>query len=158
MASRGALVSDWLQGREPSGIAAMNPFNLWLAGPGGLAFLGNYPERQELALEPGVHGLSNGAHGDRWFKTARLEAALAGWLEADSDQEALFTALRDQTPESPDPEDAFSSVFIVNPVYGTRCSTVIMVDAEGQGRITERSFSADGAVSGEVSLQFAWPA
>ena len=79
-------------------------------------------------------------------------------LEAPEVDEALFTALRDQTPESPDPEDAFSSVFIVNPVYGTRCSTVIMVNAEGQGRITERSFDADGVVSGEVSLDFTWPA
>jgi len=158
MASRGALVTDWLRGTLPTGIEAMNPFNLWLAGPQGLSFLGNHPERQEMALDPGIHGLSNGAHGDRWFKTARLEAALADWLERDAEPEALFTALRDQTPESPDPEDAFSSVFIVNPVYGTRCSTVIMVNAEGQGRITERSFDADGVVSGEVSLDFTWPA
>ena len=27
-----------------------------------------------------VLGLSNGARGDRWFKTARLEQALALWL------------------------------------------------------------------------------
>lgn len=157
MASRGTLVTDWLRGTFPAGIEAMNPFNFWLAGPDGLSFLGNHPERQEMPLDPGIHGLSNGAHGDRWFKTARLEAALASWLERDADPEALFTALRDQTPESHDPEDAFSSVFIVNPIYGTRCSTVIMVDAEGQGRITERSFDADGVDSGEVSLDFAWP-
>lgn len=158
MASRGALVSDWLQGQKPSGVEAMNPFNLWLAGPQGLSFLGNHPERQELPLGPGLHGLSNGAHGDRWFKTARLEQALADWLEREDDQEPLFAALRDETTESPDPEDAFSSVFIVNPTYGTRCSTVILVDAAGIGRIIERSFDAVGAVTGEVSLHFAWPA
>jgi uncharacterized protein with NRDE domain len=157
MASRGALVTDWLEGTEPSGIEAMNPFNLWLAGPKGLSFLSNYPERQEMPLDPGIHGLSNGAHGDRWFKTARLEGALAEWLEADEDQELLFAALRDPTPESLDPEDSFSSVFIVNPTYGTRCSTVIAVDAEGRGRITERSFDMSGAVTGEVALEFEWP-
>ncbi|MEY4952832.1 MAG: hypothetical protein RL299_1256 [Pseudomonadota bacterium] len=158
MASRGALVTDWLEGKEPSGIEAMNPFNLWLAGPKGLSFLGNYPERQEMPLDPGIHGLSNGAHGDRWFKTMQLEHALAGWLEREDDQEALFAALRDETAESPDPEDLFSSVFIAGPTYGTRCSTVILVDADGNGRITERSFDASGAVTGELALDFAWPA
>jgi len=158
MASRGALVTDWLEGTEPSGIEAMNPFNLWLAGPGGLSFLGNHPERQEMPLAPGIHGLSNGAHGDRWFKTARLERALNDWLERGVDQEALFAALRDETTESPDPEDSFSSVFIVNPTYGTRCSTVITIDAHGRGRIAERSFDPSGAVTGEVALDFAWPA
>jgi len=158
MASRGALVADWLDGRDPAGIKGMNPFNLWLASAAGLTFLTNHPEPYRLALDPGIHGLSNGAHGDRWYKTARLEHALAEWLEGDAPQEALFAALRDPTPESPDPEDTFSSVFIVNPTYGTRCSTVILVDAEGNGRITERSFDASGAVTGEVALEFAWPA
>lgn len=156
MASRGTLVSDWLRGREPSGIESMNPFNLWLAGPQGLSFLGNHPERQGMQLGPGIHGLSNGAHGDRWFKTARLEQALSDWLAREGDQEVLFAALRDETTESPDPEDLFSSVFIRNPVYGTRCSTVILVDAEGHGRISERSFDSTGAVTGEVSLEFIW--
>ncbi len=158
MASRGSLVTDWLDGTEPTGIEGMNPFNLWLAGPEQLTFLTNHPDPYRLGLDPGIHGLSNGAHGDRWFKTARLEGALAEWLEAYEDQEVLFAALRDPTPESPDPEDSFSSVFIVNPAYGTRCSTVIAVDAEGRGRITERSFDASGAVTGEVALDFAWPA
>jgi len=157
MASRGSLVTDWLRGRAPAGIEAMNPFNLWLAGPDGLSFLGNHPERQDLPLLPGVHGLSNGALGDRWFKTTRLEAALADWLERGEDPEALFAALGDRTTQSPDPEDGFSSIFIVNPAYGTRCSTVILVDAEGSGRIIERSFDAAGGVTGEVSVAFRWP-
>lgn len=158
MASRGALVTDWLDGRDPAGIEGMNPFNLWLASAAGLTFQTNHPEPYRLELDPGIHGLSNGAHGDRWFKTARLEQALAEWLEGDAPHEALFAVLCDPTPESPDPEDMFSSVFIVNPTYGTRCSTVILVDAEGNGRITERSFDASGAVTGEVALEFAWPA
>lgn len=157
MASRGALVADWLDGRDPTEIEGMNPFNLWLAGPEGLTFLTNHPEPYRQPLDPGIHGLSNGAHGDRWFKTARLEHALAGWLERGDALEELFAALHDPVPESPDPEDAFSSVFIVNPTYGTRCSSVILVDADGNGRITERSFDAGGAVTGEVALDFTWP-
>ena len=154
LASRGELVTGWLRGQKPDRAAAMNPFNLWLAGADQLRFVTNHPEWTEHALPPGIHGLSNGAHGDRWFKTARLEAALAAWLDQDQQVEALFTALRDQTPQSPDPEDAFSSVFIASPTYGTRCSTVVLVDAEGQGRIIERSFDATAQQTGEVALDF----
>ena len=157
MASRGQLITDWLEGRTPSRIDAMNPFNLWLGSAEELRFLSNYPERCELGLQPGIHGLSNGPRGDRWFKTARLEAALAAWLAQDSAPDALFDALADQTPESGDPEDAFSSVFIRNPSYGTRCSTVVLVDQSGHGHIRERRFDPDGACTGETALDFNWP-
>ena len=106
LASRGALVTDWLRGQAPDRAAAMNPFNLWLADADQLRFVTNHPEWTQHQLPPGIHGLSNGARGDRWFKTARLEAALAAWLDQDQPVEALFTALADQTPQSPDPEDA----------------------------------------------------
>ena len=158
MASRGRLITDWLEGTSPNGIAAMNPFNLWLAGPESLRFVTNYPDPHEVELEPGIHGLSNGARGDRWFKTARLEDALASWLADDSPATALFDALADGTPESVDPEDAFSSVFIRNATYGTRCSTVVLVDAAGNGHISERRFDPQGECIGETALEFAWQA
>lgn len=156
LASRGALVSDWLRGNPPRDTHTMNPFNLWLADRDGLTFHTNHPEPQSHALEPGIHGLSNGARGDRWFKTARLESALAQWLADGAGTEPLFAALRDETPESADPEDLFSPVFIRNETYGTRCSTVVLVDAAGQGRISERRFDPNGAVTGETELDFAW--
>ncbi len=157
MASRGQLITDWLGGSAPCGIAEMNPFNLWLADGQSLRFISNYPDPHEVALEPGIHGLSNGARGDRWFKTARLEEALARWLAGDHAPDALFEPLRDETPESGDPEDAFSSVFIRNQTYGTRCSTVVLVDAAGQGQIRERRFDSSGACVGETALDFTWP-
>jgi uncharacterized protein with NRDE domain len=156
LASRGALVSDWLRGNPPGEAAAMNPFNLWLADRSRLRFLSNHPEPQDVTLDPGIHGLSNGPRGDRWFKTMRLENALADWLGRDRPAELLFGALGDATPETPDPEDAFSSVFIRHPDYGTRCSTVVLVDVEGEGRIIERSFDSGGTITGEVSLGFGW--
>lgn len=157
LASRGALVSDWLRGNQPSAPETMNPFNLWLAAGDTLRFVTNHPAAECTELAPGLHGLSNGARGDRWFKTARLETALSKWLASGDDVEALFSALADPTPQSPDPEDAYSPVFIRNPVYGTRCSTVVTVDAAGRGRIAERRFSAEGAPSGADSFSFDWP-
>lgn len=158
LASRGALVTDALLGQQPEPVPARNPFNLWFADDKRLRFASNLPEWSEHDLQPGIHGLSNGARGDRWFKTARLEEALAVWLEQDQSPERLFDLLRDETPQSPDPEDAFSPVFIANPTYGTRCSTVVLVDHTGQGRIIERSYNACAALTSEVALDFAWPA
>ena len=157
LASRGKLITDWLEGRAPDGIEAMNPFNLWLAGRDALRFVSNYPDSHAVELEPGIHGLSNGARGDRWFKTARLEEALALWLAGEQEPDALFDPLRDETPESGDPEDAFSSVFIRNQTYGTRCSTVVLVDHSGQGKIRERRYDPGGDCVGETALDFTWP-
>ena len=157
LASRGKLITDWLEGRAPDGIEAMNPFNLWLAGADTLRFVSNYPDSHAVELEPGIHGLSNGARGDRWFKTARLEEALALWLAGEQEPDALFDPLRDETPESGDPEDAFSSVFIRNQTYGTRCSTVVLVDHSGQGKIRERRYDPGGDCVGETALDFTWP-
>ena len=156
LASRGALVTDWLRGHAPAPQPAMNPFNLWLADRQSLRVITNQPQWEDLALDAGIHGLSNGAHRDRWFKTARLEAALGVWLGSDAGAEPLFAALRDETPETSDPEDAYSSVFIRAAIYGTRCSTLVMVDAEGHGQIAERSFDASGAQTGEVTVGFSW--
>lgn len=158
MASRGRLITDWLEGTAPTATEAMNPFNLWLGSAERLRFFSNYPEPHELDLQPGIHGLSNGARGDRWFKTARLEEALALWLAEDRGPEDLFAALADQTPESGDPEDAFSSVFIRNPTYGTRCSTIALVDAHGSGQIIERRFDPWGECTGQTQLEFEWQA
>lgn len=158
LASRGALVTDWLRGNGPTAIETMNPFNLWIADTGRLEFVTNHPQPHRLELEPGIHGLSNGPRGDRWFKTARLETALAQWLAQDQSADALFAPLADPTPETADPEDAFSSVFINHETYGTRCSTVVLVDREGNGTISERRFDANGAVTGETALDFVWAA
>lgn len=158
LASRGALVTDWLRGYDPGNVTAMNPFNLWLAGPDQLEFVTNHPGAQRIALKPGIHGLSNGPREERWFKTGRLEAALTLWLEGDEPPDALFGPLSDQTPDPEQPDNEFAPVYIRNPGYGTRCSTVIAVDAAGQGKIIERSFDPAGAATGTISLDFGWNA
>lgn len=162
LASRGELVTNWLTGQPLGDVAGMNPFNLLLAGPDGAEYVTNYPVPCQEALPPGIHGLSNGAFAQPWAKTRKLEAALAGWLDADAPPEALFAPLADRAlakdaePDGPSP--AFSGVFIANPVYGTRCSTVVAVDQAGRGTITERRFGPDGMETGTTTLSFHWPA
>lgn len=47
-------------------------------------------------------------------------------------------------------------IFLLNSLYGTRCSTVVAVDRAGRGRIWERRFDAAGAVTGETEIAFHW--
>ena len=46
------------------------------------------------------------------------------------------------------------SVFIRDPQYGTRCSTVLAIGRDGRGTIIERSFDAEGKATGEVAIPF----
>lgn len=163
--SRGALVTALLGAADPLriAIADYNPFNLFCADASGAHVLTNQPDTRRT-VAPGVHGLSNGGYNEPWPKTAQLCGAVAGWLAgAADDVSALFAALADATPlsatanEGPSPEPRFSSVFIQDPVYGTRCSTVLAIDHAGHGTITERSFDAEAQPTGEVTIEFCWP-
>lgn len=170
--SRGKLVTDLLTRRaEPQsvGLEDYNPFNLIVAETDGATFLTNRPIPFRTALAHGIYGLSNGALDEPWPKTLRLKAALLDWLGDDgTDPTPLFAALGDETlPEiglsAGEPSDVpreapDTGVFIHDPIYGTRCSTVVLVDHEGHGTIAERRFDSAAHLIGETSLQFSWQA
>lgn len=172
-ASRGALVTDMLTGAgayaDPSEaqLQDFNPFNLIVVGGGEAQFLTNRPGSARSALAPGVYGLSNGALDAPWPKTLQLKAALLEWIVAgDGTPDALFDALCTESlpdfgiaPSAPSdvPQEAMTSpVFIRNPIYGTRCSTVVAVDGSGLGTIMERRFGAAGEPQGDTILSFDW--
>ena len=172
-ASRGALVTDLLAGdglyADPARASLMdfNPFNLILIDGAGAHFLTNRPEAVRTALTPGLYGLSNGTLDAPWPKTLALKAALIDWLMAGAGRpETLFDALRqeslpdagivpDMPSDAPD-EAAMSPIFIQNPVYGTRCSSIVAIDRDGRGQIFERRFDQRGAKVGETVLAFNW--
>ncbi|SNS63602.1 Uncharacterized conserved protein, contains NRDE domain [Sphingomonas laterariae] len=173
-ASRGALVCDMLAGNghyaapSDADLADFNPFNLIVADRERADFLSNRPGAIRSPLTSGIYGLSNGRLDEPWPKTIRLKAILLDWIVNDAtDPAALLSGLAEATlpaaglqPASPSdvPEEALlSPIFIRNAVYGTRCSTVVAIDMEGQGRIIERRFAADGSATGETALSFRWP-
>ncbi len=156
--SRGALVTDCLLGTPLPDLITLNPFNLFAVADGRAQLMTNHPAPQRRTLAAGIHGLSNGAPDDRWFKTVQLETALAAWLEGSGEPAGLLELLCDERRDPADPDNPFAAPFIRNDRYGTRCSSVVAVDQAGAGVIIERSFAADGAATGETALQFRWPA
>ncbi len=172
--SRGLLARRFLTGElnaEALGaldLEAFNPFNLiGVEGPEAV-FLSNRPTPERRALPAGIYGLSNGALDEPWPKTVRLKGELQRWLDQGrGDPELLFEALADEarpadhalpdTGVGLDRERILASAFIRGEVYGTRCSTVVLVGADGRGRLLERSFGPRGERTGDVGLEFAWP-
>ena len=153
-ASRGALVSDWLSvGGQPPATASFNPFNLIVTDLQSAQFVSSRPISTNEALAPGIHGLSNAIPNEHWPRKDRLVDDLTLWLAGPADQpEMLLNLLADETT----PGDDVYPVFIRNPLYGTRCSTVIAVDHAGHGQIIERRFNGASAISGETTFDFNW--
>ncbi len=113
----------------------------------------------------GVSGLSNHFLDSPWPKVERAKERLRDALhEPVPDPEVLFALLRDQTQpadhELPDTgigldrERFLSSPFIVGPNYGTRSSTLLLLDRLGGGIFVERTFDAQGEATGEVRFTF----
>ena len=157
-ASRGALVADLALGQMPSveAVSTYNPFNAMVVTSDHARFLTNRPDPVLADQLPGLHAISNGPIDPPWQKSARLSQAIEAWLPgSDHDPEPLFTALADTSPPSHTADDP-APIFVRDPVYGTRCSTVVLIDAAHNGRIIERRFTPDGCVSGETAIDFRW--
>ena len=172
--SRGRLAHDVLTGEGPYArfqardLDAFNPLNLIVVDGGEARFCSNRPSSTIRTLTPGIYGLSNGDLDAPWPKTRRLKAALAAWLGgADHAAATLVAALADETrpPDDELPSTGLdrererlgSPIFIRADLYGTRCSSVVRVDASGQGEILERRFGPGGERAGETALKFGWP-
>lgn len=152
--SRGALVTDWLaHGALPADPSAYNPFNLAVTSNGTGLYLANRPEPTRTVLGTGTHGFSNAMPNEYWPRKDRLIHELGYWQDGKS---GCAHALLDLLGDERIPEPGAQPIFIRNPVYGTRCSTVILVDVAGKGRIFERRYNAEGVTIGETTLDFAW--
>jgi uncharacterized protein with NRDE domain len=138
-------------------------FNLLLATAGTLAYCSNRDSTTPRALEPGVYGLSNHRLDEPWPKLVRTRERFAAAISRDRpDAAELFAILADRTqtsdPGEPDlPADwrrAISAPFVVHERYGTRCTTVVLVDHGGRTVLHERRFDAAGAQTGVSRIEF----
>ena len=113
-------------------------------------------------VAPGVHGLSNARLDTPWPKVEhaieRTHDAASCATGADDLVDRLFAMLADRTlaPDDRLPETgvalaterALSAAFIRMPGYGTRASTVLLIDRHGEATFVERRFGPDGAPDG----------
>ncbi|MGB5076987.1 MAG: NRDE family protein [Sphingorhabdus sp.] len=153
-ASRGALIADWLAvGKVPSELDTYNPFNLILAQRKSVQLISNKSVVPAVQLSRGVHGLSNAIAQEHWPRKDLLVEQMAAWIaKSDAQPSALLDLLADDIS----PNGDTPPIFIRNPVYGTRCSTVVAVNWQGRGVIIERRFDPNGLAAGENALHFDW--
>lgn len=159
-ASRGALVTGLATGIVPptDRLGDYNPFNAVTIGDDDALFLSNCPASLTRALAPGLHAMSNGPLDPPWRKTIRLSDVIARWLGgAEHDRDALFAGLHDATPAAGTDDDP-APIFVRDATYGTRCSTIVLVDAKDDGLIVERRFDRAGNALGDTAIAFRWRA
>lgn len=167
LSSRGQLVSDFLLGATSAETytkqihakaAHYNGFNL-IVGQGLNAwYVGNHAAcTGPVPLGPGRYALSNHALDTPWPKVERLRTQLAQLEPADTELclEPIYDTLRDGARPHDDAlpstgipletERLLSSIFIVSPDYGTRCSSIIALDTDGNGMFSETTYDRTGA-------------
>ncbi len=166
--SRGHLVSDFL--KRPSTNYAdslvstrshYNGYNLLYGKWSELAVYNNV-ENTHNKLGSGVYGLSNANLDTPWPKLTSGVDALSKYLNGHKkiEMDGLFRILADRSlaaeQDLPDTgiskawEKALSSIFIHLETYGTRSSTLLLIDRNESATWCERTFSNDGQMEQEL--------
>lgn len=155
--TRGALVADFLTGnQQPRAYLESlapeadryNGFNLLVGTTTDLYSFSNV-DPVIRKLTPGLYGLSNAVLDTPWPKVERGKERLETLLQSEEvDVEALMNLLYDQhkAPDAALPdtgignewERLLSSIFIESENYGTRASTILLIDQDDHATFIER--------------------
>jgi uncharacterized protein with NRDE domain len=186
--SRGGLVPRYLGAAADAGdapragefFASLEPhavrysgFNLLLTDEDSLWYGSNRAAPFARALPPGVYGLANELLDTPWPKLLRVRAGFEALLrEPRPSPAALFALLADRRQTLNAPASAptgglpakwarvLSAPFVLNPEYGTRCSTVLLLESDGRLYVAERRFDPAGELAGETAFALEaseWP-
>jgi uncharacterized protein with NRDE domain len=167
--SRGHLVSNYVASRASASTYASKVSEPLPRYPGCNLLLGDsqslvYVSNRDVSgagvqgqhLRPGVYGLSNHLLNTPWPKLKHTRHALQELLDQGQSDIAddLFGVLANRnaahddelpvTGVSPERERMLSAPFIVSQDYGTRASTVLLVEHDGTLVMQERSFGSGG--------------
>jgi uncharacterized protein with NRDE domain len=160
--SRGALTAEFLTGdMSPQAyVESLRPhareygaFSLICGDADSLWYFSNRGG-EPAPVMPGIHALSNHLLDTPWPKVQAAKAGLKLLLDSGAvTTDALFRLLADRTPAQgplpdtgigPELEKRVSAAFVQDPVYGTRCSTLLLRQSQGGTRFAERRFDAAG--------------
>lgn len=171
--SRGELVADFLKGAMPANgymerleasKASYPGYNLLAGDTTGLYSYSNI-EDEVREVEPGIHGLSNHLLNTPWPKVERGKKSLMELLQTVGRDlpDRLFSLLQHAEPapdaDLPDTgiglewERLLSPLFIRSEGYGTRCSTVLLME-EDQLSYIERIYEGNGFTEKEFTVPF----
>lgn len=164
--SRGHLVSAFLKGRSDpltylesvrSTRHLYQGFNLLVGAGSELFYLSNRSERIQR-VTPGIHGLSNHVFDSGWPKVRRGishlrrivqkagPVAVPALIELLSDR---YQPADDQLPDTGvglDRERMLAPIFITSADYGTRCSSVLLIEHDNRVTFHEQSWRPAQAV------------
>ena len=171
--SRGKLVMDFLTGsgtgeaylaKVEANAKRYNGFSLIAGTVDSLCYYSNYKDGL-ITLNSGLFGLSNHLLETPWPKVEKGKRSIQELLKSPAIYPRdLFAVLEDTTIPAdehlPDTgvglerERALSPAFIRSPGYGTRCSTVILVDYFNAVTFVERSFDPVTSEPSEETFRF----
>ncbi|RZV31747.1 MAG: NRDE family protein [Chromatiales bacterium] len=139
-------------------------FNLIVGTLSDVAYLSNR-EQGKRQLDATTYGLSNALLDGPWHKVERSKEKLSSMIaDGDVDETSLMRLMNDRN-KAPVAEvetgrldfekaHAITAPFIVMPDYGTRCSSIVLADKEGNWRFVERRFDPAGRQTGESKFSF----
>lgn len=172
--TRGMLVSNFLSSNQSpekymievaSKRTLYNPFNLLVGDSAKLLYF-NKQSSEAVVLKPGIYGLSNHCLDTSWPKVQKSKQALTNYLENKSliEPQHLFEMLADtelaqdhelpKTGISQGLEKFLSSIFIQGVDYGTRSSTVLLIDRNQHVIFQEKSYIPGQEQCTEMSCEF----
>lgn len=158
--SRGDLVVRFLKGTTTPFIYCdevrkggddYNGFNL-ITLDDELTYVSNYSPDVQM-LNPGIYGLSNTLLNTPWPKVEKAKQALHTLIQRPFELGQLMAIMQGTATVSDEElprtgldyewEKALSAIFIRMPDYGTCCSTVIVIDYEGNVNFMEKNYWVD---------------
>lgn len=176
--SRGNLVGDFLKAREAPAeyLQALKKqefdysgFNLLIGDFGGeqsrLVYFSNRGGDARI-LTAGLYGLSNHLLDTSWQKVLLAKKMLAENITASAavSPNALFDILQNrefarnedlpQTGIGIEREKLLSPIFIESENYGTRCSTVILIEKNGRVSFQEKIYKPAPAAASSFEFEF----
>lgn len=171
--SRGALIRDYLTSNVyPQDFLELikekkdnyNGFNIVLGDADELFYYSNVQD-EIIEIPNGTHSVSNHFLNTPWPKVEKGKRALAQYMDGrnNANPDDLFSLLHDENiaedERLPDTgvgiemERQLSPIFINMPSYGTRSSTVLLVDHNNEVTFMELTYKA-GEKAGEKQFSF----
>jgi len=174
--SRGLLVTECAASDEPlerfletriHRFGPYNGFNLIAADSSGLYYCSNRTDIVQK-LTPGLYGLSNHRLDTAWPKLTKAKKLFAGILAKPGPVaiEELFGMLRNDerlpdhmlpdTGVGPAWERILAPIFIHSDIYGTRTSSLVLLDRRGHLRFIERTHGLPGSCDVPGTREFSF--